>query len=168
MAVITAKHLPDSFYPEGGPRISLRNALFRAVASNIQIRTKNSNKSHGFGPINPDTFLPFPKKPVIARFFRKIGRADEPGSGVRNLLKYGQVYGGQEPEFVEGDIFRIIVKYPDVAHESDKAPEVRLPKALIGEVSRQELQSALELKDYEHFLDISRHRLIGRAPPLKQ
>jgi hypothetical protein len=35
------------------------------------------------------------------------------GSGVRKLMKYGKVYGGSDPELVEGDIFRIIVKCPD-------------------------------------------------------
>jgi ATP-dependent DNA helicase RecG len=125
-----AKHLPDPFYLEGDMRISIRDAIFREVASNIlihreymnafpakliiergQVRTENSNKPHGFGLINPETFSPFPKNPVIARFFREIGRADELGSGVRKLMKYGKVYGGSDPELVEGDIFRIIVKY---------------------------------------------------------
>jgi len=42
-----------------------------------QVRTENSNKPHGFGILNPATFTPFPKNPVIAKFFRQIGRADE-------------------------------------------------------------------------------------------
>jgi len=37
--------------------------------------TENSNKPHGFGVINP----------VIAKFFREFGRADELGSDVRNM-----------------------------------------------------------------------------------
>jgi ATP-dependent DNA helicase RecG len=82
--------------------------------------TENSNKPHGFGLINPATFSPFPKNPVIARFFRKIGRADELGSGMRNMMKYGKAYGGADPEMIEGDTFRIIVKYPDSAiYEKD-------------------------------------------------
>jgi len=127
-----AKHLSDPFYLEGDTRISIRDAIFREVASNIlihreymnafpaklviergQVRTENSNKPHGFGLINPETFSPFPKNPVIARFFREIGRADELGSGVRKLMKYGKAYGGSDPELVEGDVFRSIVKYPD-------------------------------------------------------
>ncbi|MDO9515657.1 MAG: putative DNA binding domain-containing protein [Syntrophales bacterium] len=127
-----AKHLPDPFYLEGDMRISIRDAIFREVASNIlihreytnafpakliiergQVRTENSNKPHGFGVLNPATFTPFPKNPVIGAFFRQIHRADELGSGVRNLMKYGKAYGGSDPELVEGDIFRIIVKCPD-------------------------------------------------------
>ncbi len=62
-----AKHLPDPFYLEHDQRISIRDAIFREVASNIlihreymnpfpakliiepgQVRTENSNKPHGF------------------------------------------------------------------------------------------------------------------------
>ena len=32
---------------------------------------------------------------------------------MRNLFKYSKYYSGQEPEFVEGDIFRIIVPLDD-------------------------------------------------------
>ena len=66
--------------------------------------------------------FPFPKNTLIDRFFREIGRADELGSGVRKLMKYGKTYGGSDPELIEGDIFRIIVKYPDSAiYENDLA-----------------------------------------------
>lgn len=127
-----AKHLPDPFYLEGTTSISLRDAIFREVTSNIlihreytnafpakliiergQVRTENSNKPHGFGTLNPENFTPFPKNPVIASFFRQIGQADELGSGMRKLMKYGKVYGNADPELIEGDIFQIIVKVPD-------------------------------------------------------
>ena len=54
--------------------------------------------------INPETFSPFPKNPVIVRFIREIGRADELGSGVRKLMKYGKAYSGSDPELVEGNL----------------------------------------------------------------
>ena len=38
--VFVAKHLPDPFYLEGDTRISIRNAIFREVASNILIPCK--------------------------------------------------------------------------------------------------------------------------------
>ena len=56
---------------------------------------------------------PNPKNPIIAAFFRNIGYADQLGSGVRNLFKYSKYYSGQEPEFIEGDVFRIIVPLDD-------------------------------------------------------
>ena len=87
------------------------------------MRTENSNKPHGFGVINPATFSPFPKNPVIARFFREIGRADELGSGVRNLMKYGKAFGGREPELVEHDIFKITIGVPIYDDRADSISE---------------------------------------------
>jgi len=39
--------------------------------------------------------------------------ADELGSGVRNLFKYGRRYSGQDPQLIDGDVFRIIVPLDD-------------------------------------------------------
>ena len=123
------KHLPDPFYLEGDQRVSLRERIFREVVSNIlihreylnhypakliieknQVFTENANRPHGYGLITPSNFSPFPKNPVIARFFREIGRADELGSGVRNLFKYVKLYcKGVDPQLVEEDIFKIII-----------------------------------------------------------
>ncbi len=161
------KHLPDPFYLQGDQRISIREAIFREVASNIlihreyrnafpakliiergQVRTENSNKPHGFGVLDPDTFTPFPKNPVIGAFFREIHRADELGSGMRNMIRYGKAYGGEDPQMIEGDIFRIIVKVPEYGavenpleqKESEQADQQRGPvKAQSG--AQSEAQS---------------------------
>lgn len=80
--------------------MSLRDTIFREVASNLlihreftnafpakliieygQVRTENANIPHGFGLLNAKTLRPFPKNPVIGAFFREIHRADELGSG---------------------------------------------------------------------------------------
>ena len=42
-----------------------------------------------------------------------IGYSDQLGSGVRNLFKYSKYYSGQEPQFIESDVFRIIVPLDD-------------------------------------------------------
>ena len=124
------KHLPDPFFLEDGiHRISLRDKIFREVISNILIHreylspypakfviernrvlTENANRAHGFGHITPQNFTAFPKNPKIARVFREIGRADELGSGVRNIFKYTPVYSkGGQPQLIEEDIFKIII-----------------------------------------------------------
>jgi ATP-dependent DNA helicase RecG len=41
-----------------------------------------------------------------------IGRADQLGSGIRNLYEYTKLYSGSEPELVEGDIFKTIIPLP--------------------------------------------------------
>ena len=79
------------------------------VIEKDRMYTENANQSSGDGIITPDNMEPNPKNPIIASFFRNIGWSDRLGSGVRNIFKYSKYYSGEEPEFVEGDVFRIIV-----------------------------------------------------------
>jgi ATP-dependent DNA helicase RecG len=165
------KHLPDPFYLEGDQRISLRERIFREVVSNILIHreypnhypakliiekdrvfTENANRPHGYELITPSNFSPFPKNPVIARFFREIGRADELGSGVRNLFKYVKLYSsGANPQLVEEDIFKIII--PVTPQVTPQAIDDRVSKLLeFCKVprTRAEILSFLGLKDREY------------------
>ena len=60
--------------------------------------------------IDPANFSPYPKNPVIAKFFKEIGRVDELGSGVRNTFKYCSIYTPEtKPQFIEDDVFRTII-----------------------------------------------------------
>ena len=61
------------------------------------------------GRVTPENVRPRAKNPIIAGFFREIGRADRLGSGVRNLYKYSKDYGGADPVFTEGNNFVISV-----------------------------------------------------------
>jgi len=123
------KHLPDKFAQEDTQRISVRDKIFHEVIGNMLIHreytnafpakliieknrviAENWNRPNGMGLINPLTFSPFPKNPVIAKFFKTIGRADELGSGVINTFKYASMYTpNQAPIFEEGDIFKTII-----------------------------------------------------------
>ena len=126
------KHLPDPFYLEGIERRSLRDHIFREVASNMLIHreyaagavsrliieygrvvTDNPSRPHGFGTLDPETCVPYQKNPVLSAFFREIGRADELGSGMRKMMLYGKRYGGADPELIEGDNFRMIISIPE-------------------------------------------------------
>lgn len=122
------KHLPDKFFLEGVNRVSLRDVLVREMVSNTlmhrefvssytakfvimqdRMYTENANRAVKDGPITLENLEPTSKNPIIATFFRNIGRADRLGSGVRNLFKYSRFYSGSDPQFREGDVFRIIV-----------------------------------------------------------
>ncbi len=122
------KHLPDKFFLEDENRISIRNIIVREMVSNTlmhreftsayaakfviqqqKMYVENANRAVKEGIITPDNLEPNPKNPIIASFFRHIGRADRLGSGVRNIFKYSRYYSGQEPQFKDGDIFKIIV-----------------------------------------------------------
>ena len=126
------KNLQDKFFLEGDQRKSLRNIIAREMLVNTLIHremtssyiakfviekdkmyVENANRAAGDGVITPENLEPNPKNPVIASFFRNIGYADQLGSGVRNLFKYTKYYSGKEPEFKEGDIFRITVPLDD-------------------------------------------------------
>ncbi|MEJ7662060.1 MAG: ATP-binding protein [Hymenobacter sp.] len=105
------KHLPDPFFTEGDQRTSLREKIFREVVGNLivhreytnaiparfiiyanRVEVENANKPSAFGPLNPEKFSPFPKNPTIARFFVQLGRVDELGSGIRNIIRYLRAY----------------------------------------------------------------------------
>ena len=126
------KHLPDKFFLEDDQRKSLRNIITREMIANTlihreytssfqakfviekdQMYVENANRSAQICVITPENIEPNPKNPIIASFFRNIGYAEQLGSGVRNLFKYSKFYSGKEPEFIEDDIFRIIVPLQD-------------------------------------------------------
>ena len=179
-----AKHLPEKFHLEGAQRINLRDRIFREVIGNVLIHreftnpypaklviekdrvfTENWNKPHGTGNIDPENFSPYPKNPMIARFFKEIGRVDELGSGVRNTYKYCGLYTpGTEPVFIEGDVFKAIIPismHPVSVKGSVKATgqvsgevsgEVRkVVSTLDGEMKRSEIQKKLGLKHDDYF-----------------
>ncbi|MCM1218644.1 MAG: putative DNA binding domain-containing protein [Lachnospiraceae bacterium] len=133
------KHLPDKFFLEDDQRKSLRNIITREIIANTLIHreytssfqakfviekdrmyVENANRSAQMGVITPDNIEPNPKNPIIASFFRNIGYAEQLGSGVRNLFKYSKYYSGKEPEFIEGDIFKIVVPLEDGYGDSDE------------------------------------------------
>ena len=129
LMAFVAKHLPEKFTIINGQRVNLRDNLFREIVGNLlvhreftnpfpaklvieanQVRTENWNKPHGTGAIDPVNFSPFPKNPIIAKFFKEIGWVDELGSGVRNTFKYLELYHpGAVPLFKEGDVFEIVI-----------------------------------------------------------
>ena len=122
------KHLPDKFFLEDTMNKSLRNTILREMVSNVlmhrefsssytakfviennRMYAENASRATSEGYVTVHNLEPNPKNPIIAAFFRNIGYADQLGSGVRNLFKYSKYYSGQEPEFVEGDVFKITV-----------------------------------------------------------
>lgn len=90
-------------------RVNLDRYTAKFVIEKKRMYVENANRAAWNGVITPDNLEPNPKNPLIASFFRNIGWSDRLGSGVRNLFKYSKYYSGEEPEFVEGDVFRIIV-----------------------------------------------------------
>lgn len=133
------RHIDDKFFLEGTQRISVRSIIAREIVSNIlmhreysspypakviveksRILTENANKTYHYGRILATT-TPYPKNPIIAKFFNNIGRADELGSGIRNLYKYTKIYSNGEPLLFEDDVFRVEIPLSDII-TADKPP----------------------------------------------
>ena len=176
------KHLNDKFYLERDQRISLRDKIFREVVSNLlihreysnafpakliieneKVMAENSNKPHGHGLIDPKNFSPYPKNPTTAKFFKEIGWVDELGSGVRNIYKYNKIYSGEDPIFLENDIFQTTI--PLVAKATPQAtPQAKkVLEFCLEPRSRNEIQEFLELKDVKHFRESILNPLIEQG-----
>lgn len=149
------KHLNDTFHLEGMQSVSARDHILREIVSNLlmhrdfssgyvaklvierdRVYTENANLSHGYGVLDLATFDPFQKNPPISKVFREIGLADELGSGMRNTYKYTKMYSGAEPQFVEGDVFRITIPLTDVA-TSTVGPTTQVSTQVTTQVSTQ-------------------------------
>lgn len=120
------RHLPQKFHMEGDQRIDLRDKIFREIIGNIIVHreytsalsseliihknaviTTNPNKASFHGPIDLNSFNPYPKNPNIRKFFTSFGWTDEIGSGIRNTTKYLPLYvKGAIPSFIEDDVFK--------------------------------------------------------------
>ena len=125
------RHFPDKFHLQEGIRVNLREQVFREIIANLIIHREytnalparlivlpdkveviNANNPHGFGPIDVRNFTPFPKNPIITKFFIQLGRAEEIGSGIMNVQKYLPLYiKNASAEFIEGTEFKTIVHY---------------------------------------------------------
>lgn len=128
-----AKHLLDKFFlGKDARRLSLSAILTREIVSNTLMHreftssrpsrlvieadrmfVENPCRATRSGTITLENLEPSPRNPDIAAFFRNIGLADQLGSGVRKLFEYSRLYSGQDPEFLEGDMFRITVPLDD-------------------------------------------------------
>ena len=134
MSAFAKKHLSNPFVLDGMQSVSARDAILREIISNSLahrdyssgyvakmiiekdcILAESSNRTHGYGNLDLNTFQPFPKNLAISKVFREIGLADELGSGMRNTYKYTKMYSGGVPQFVEGDIFRTVIPLNDAA-----------------------------------------------------
>lgn len=134
------RHLPDKFYLQGDQRISLRTIIFREIAANLiihreytnaaparfviyadRVETENPNNPHGEGPIDPTNFVPFPKNPLIAKFFIQLGRAEELGSGILTTTRLTKEYAGKgKAVFIEGVTFKMVMPLPGKKRQCDK------------------------------------------------
>ncbi len=118
-----------------------------------KITVENGNRAHGIGALDIRTFEPFAKNPAISKVFREIGYADELGSGMRNSYKYTMMYSSAEPEFIEGDVFKIII--PLSVGSMTRVGPLTSPVAS-GEVSGEVISVKLDIQKLNALLEYCR------------
>jgi ATP-dependent DNA helicase RecG len=151
------KHTLDRFFLIDNRSISVRSHIAREVVSNIlahreysssyrarviiendRIITDNWSRPQFEGRIDPKDFTPRSKNPILAKFFVNIGRADELGSGVRNLYKFTDIYtSGGEPELIEGNVFKTIVPISLTDAEKIKV-DLKVDKQLLNQTLNEQ------------------------------
>ncbi len=101
-----------------------------------------------------------PRNPLIAEPMFLARYAEKAGSGILDMIARCREAGLPTPEFRQsgGQFIQTLGRprpaaTPEVTPEvaPEVAPEVRLLLVLVGEMTRQQLQQALGLKDDEHF-----------------
>lgn len=107
-----------------------------------------------------------PANPLLAEPMYLKGYIERLGTGTADMVRKAQEKGLPEPDFQQDEDFRAIVyrtsthqvptKHPPSTHQALEkyrtSVEVKnLVKVLEGEMSRQEIQDALELKDRRNF-----------------
>lgn len=181
-----AKHTLDKFALVDNIRTSVRDLIAREVVSNILVhrdfssafpakviiekdwmKTENWCRPRRQGNILETEFTPYPKNPILARFFVTVGLADTIGSGVRNLYKYTPVYtAGGKPELIENDVFRIRIpisqravdEYMNETELTDReAAIVKMIKAN-NQLTVEEVMAALDISRATVFRDYAKIR----------
>jgi ATP-dependent DNA helicase RecG len=156
-----AKHTWNRFFLIDNLNVNVRDFIAKEIVSNVlvhrefssahparvivekdRILAENWNRPLNPGRIDPDNFKPYPKNPILARFFVNIGYADTLGSGVRNLYKYTQMYSGKEPELIEGDMFQAIIPLnraqdvPNVPNDVPNVPNEEIIRSIIEYIEK--------------------------------
>ncbi len=175
------RNLPDKFSldEKNINRIDLRNIIFREIVANILIHrefssayeakllifsdkiiTENWNKPLQFGNIAIENWTSHTKNPLIAKVFRELKWVEELGSGKKNILKYSSLYFGNHVFTIKDEdkfIFEIDFTPHDTPQDAmQDTMQVTMQvetllQVIIGEMSREELMTALSISDREYF-----------------
>ena len=97
-----------------------------------------------------------PANPLLAEPMYLKGYIERLGTGTADIVRIAKEEGLKEPEFIQDDSFKTILYRPstDQVPQELRSTSVEVPnllKVLDGEMSRKEIQQALELKHEGNF-----------------
>lgn len=179
-----AKHTNDKFFLIDNVNMSVRSAIAREIVSNLlvhrefgsafpakliiekdNIHTENWNRAQRVGKIELNKFTPYPKNPLLAKFFVNIGYADALGSGVRNLYKFTKIYSGGEPDFEEGDVFRLTVPTQNTIVDNKKKELTERQKKILSMIQDD---ISIQVEDIAGCCSISRSTVLREVQEIKK
>lgn len=119
------KHLPDFFVINNTTRVGIRDLMYREVFINFLTHqdyssglpakfaithidgtfTVNSNRSSLNKNIDPNNYQPIPKNPIIGRFLRELGLAEELGFGLKKIAAFVSQFSDEKAQFHDGPTF---------------------------------------------------------------
>jgi ATP-dependent DNA helicase RecG len=100
-----------------------------------------------------------PANPLLAEPMYLAGYIERLGTGTADMMRIAGEVGLKEPQFIQEDIFKIIIFRPQIATgeatgevSGEVSGEVKkVVKVLKGEMKRSEIQAALQLKHDDYF-----------------
>lgn len=119
------KHLPDFFVINNTTRVGIRDLMYREVFINFLTHqdyssglpakfaithvdgtfTANSNRTSLNKNIDPNNYQSIPKNPIIGRFLRELGLAEELGFGLKKIAAFVSQFSDEKPQFHDGPTF---------------------------------------------------------------
>ncbi len=139
------KHLPDFFVMNNATRVGIRDLMYREIFINFLTHqdyssglpakfaithtdstfTANSNRMNRNTDIDPNDYQPMPKNPIIGRFLRELGLAEELGFGLKKIASFVSQFSSETAQFHDGPTF--LASIPPLtkkaAPEADKQEE---------------------------------------------
>lgn len=168
------KHLPDFFVINNTTRVGIRDLMYREVFINFLTHqdyssglpakfaithvdgtfTANSNRSSLNKNIDPDNYQPIPKNPIIGRFLRELGLAEELGFGLKKIAAFVSQFSDEKPQFHDGPTF--LTSIPPISKKNASEEEtlkkddfsVNVPTTIFP-VQAPQIKPAMVSKDSE-------------------
>ncbi len=81
----------------------------RVIIYKDKMIMENPNSFCTMGYLTVHNYIPVAKNPTLAKFFREIGYADEPGSGMKRITENTILYSGKPPIMEDKEMFRVTI-----------------------------------------------------------
>ncbi|MBA4853398.1 RNA-binding domain-containing protein [Emticicia sp. BO119] len=171
------KHLPDFFVINNTTRVGIRDLMYREVFINFLTHqdyssglpakfaithldgtfTANSNRTAMNKNIDLSNYQPIPKNPIIGRFLRELGLAEELGFGLKKIAAFVSQFSDEKPQFHDGPTF--LTSIPPITKKNAIEDEASKIEKYLNEEPPTFLN---QIQQFRQFPFISNHLVKGK------